>query len=135
MNELEIKNFEFSDMKNSLELLLKLLKSEHNALLKGDAKLVASINDDKLKISLVLEEGAKKADAAELTGDLALLAKEVGILAKSNHLLIEQMTRHYNGMVELFIKIAGGQMPGYGPDGTMGRLDPSYTGKRHEIIA
>ena len=101
-----------TDLEQALIALGDLLEREREALLKGDAKKVQELSVEKASVAAEMEGETVREDQREIY----LLAKKVGDLATANHALIEQMQRHYNGMLELFMKLAG-QTTVYGSDG------------------
>jgi len=122
-------------IEEGLTLLADLLKREREALLSGDAGAVTAMTADKLHICEKLEQCDKmpKGDIP-MRSDLAALAKNVGALTLSNHKLLEQMNSHYNGMLELFLRLAG-QTSTYGPDGAVREAPTRLSLKSTRITA
>jgi flagellar biosynthesis/type III secretory pathway chaperone len=119
-------------LESALKSLLALLETEREALLAGDAKQVAGLSQDKERIASSLPAPD---DGFEIVrrSDVVRLAKRVGDLAASNHILIEQMYRHYNGMLELIMRMAG-QAQTYGPNGAMTEVE-RLDMRSHRVVA
>ena len=100
------------NLEEALKVLGDLLEREREALLKGDAAQVQALSVEKADVAAAIEEADQDEDRREIMA----LARKVGDLARANHALIEQMQRHYNGMIELFMRMAG-QTTIYGPTG------------------
>ena len=117
----------------NLERLESVLDREHRALLAGDAKAVAALTAEKEQISESLQRArAEIGDTENLSEEIKRLAARVKESANLNHLLLKQMYQHYNGMLELFMRI-GGKSRTYGKNGMIS-IDVSPE-KGGEILA
>ncbi len=125
-----------ADIEGKLEIALKsllsLLEQEREALLAGDARRVAGLSHDKELVASSLPAADEGFEIVRRS-DVVRLAKRVGDLAASNHVLIEQMYRHYHGMLELIMRLAG-QPQTYGPNGAMTEVE-RLDMRSHRIIA
>lgn len=93
--------------RQQLDYLKTVLESEREALLAGDAMIVADLAREK---ELIADNLARMKDVNvgdNRPRDLVELAKTVSDLAALNHVMLTQMYQHYNGMVELLMRIAG----------------------------
>ena len=116
-----------------LQEMREVLEKENSALLKGDAKLVGELAEEKLRISALLEDMAPP--QTDLAQEIRTLGKQVRDLANSNHLLIEHMHQYYTGIMSLMIKM-NGQTQTYGQTGYMNRPAKMQSPTtRREIIA
>ncbi len=119
-------------LSEGLGLMQELLEEEREALLKGDAREVSRLAGEKEKVGEQLSLIEKDA-GDDVDSDLRSLARNVGRLSISNHALLEQMHRHYNGMLELFMKM-GGRSTTYGADGMIADTG-GVSGSTREILA
>ena len=118
MEHIETNEDRFS-FEASLKKLKDILENEHRALIEGDAKQVASLASEKEQVAEALKTARRALpETSSLSSEVAALAKAVEELARLNHTLLQQMYQHYNGMVELFLRLAG-QSQTYGKDGTL----------------
>lgn len=117
-----------ASFEEQLTVLKSVLESEHQALLKGDAKTVASLAVEKERLSDTLSEMRHGLpESSELSKEIKGLAKQVEELASLNHMLLQEVYQYYHGMLELFMRL-GGQSHTYGRNGivnidTMPRRD------------
>ena len=117
----------------NLERLESVLAGEHRALLAGDAKSVAALAVEKEQIAEALNTSREELGDVEcLSSDIKRLAAKVKESADLNHMLLQQMYQHYNGMLELFMRI-GGKSRTYGKNGMIS-IDVSPE-KGGEILA
>ena len=122
-----------SKMIQALQEMHAVLERENTALLKGDAKTVGELADEKLRISTMLEQMTPP--QSELAMEIRKLGRQVRDLANSNHLLIEHMHQYYTGIMTLMIKM-NGQTQTYGQTGYMNRPAKMQSpATRREIIA
>lgn len=131
-NDYDALDFERA-MIEALQEMRDVLEKENSALLKGDAKLVGELAEEKLRISALLEEmSPPKTDLAK---EIRTLGKQVRDLANSNHLLIDHMHQYYTGIMSMMIKM-NGQTQTYGQNGYMNRPAKMQSPTtRREIIA
>lgn len=128
------------NLESVLREMLGVLEQENNALLKGDAKLVGELSEEKLKLSDILDSfdadsaGLSSASESQLAIEVRGLGRQVRELAKSNHLLIEHMNQHYTGILSLIMKITGHTQT-YKPNGYMSSPTRLQRATRREIIA
>ncbi|MBN2714793.1 MAG: hypothetical protein JXX14_02995 [Deltaproteobacteria bacterium] len=116
-----------------LQEMRAVLEKENTALLKGDARLVGELAEEKLRISTMLE--GLKTPKTDLAMEIRRLGRQVRDLANSNHLLIEHMHQYYTGILSLMIKM-NGQTQTYGQHGYMNRPAKMRSPvTRREIIA
>ncbi len=102
-----------------LEQLIGLLEAERKALLQGDAATVAGLALNKDQLAQSLSELCKNNDSKDAgTKEIADLTSKIAELAGSNHKLLMQMYQHYQGMLDVFLKIAG-QGSTYGRSGLL----------------
>ncbi len=111
------------NLANSLEANLsrlnQLLERERTALLDGDAKTVAEIAKEKEHIGMALaDRKASLSGDEKLSSQITDLSHRTLELAQLNHMLLGQMYQHYNGMLELFMRLSGNSTT-YGSDGMM----------------
>ncbi|MDD5308893.1 MAG: hypothetical protein PHU25_16380 [Deltaproteobacteria bacterium] len=96
------------DVENGLLALLEVLRQEHDALLKGDARRAAALNNDKERIADELARAEFRAGASDGSpARLAALAGDVARLAAGNHALLRHMYQHYCGMLEFLLRMTG----------------------------
>ncbi len=102
--------------RRELDNLKAVLETEREALLAGDAMTVADLAREKEKIADNLARLKNVNIGENRPRDLIELANTVSELATLNHAMLTQMYQHYNGMVELLMRIAG-QGSTYGRNG------------------
>ncbi|MBN2528425.1 MAG: hypothetical protein JXR76_18700 [Deltaproteobacteria bacterium] len=119
-------------MIDALQLMRDVLEQENSALIKGDARTVGELADEKLRLSAMLEQipSPKETMAAEIRQ----LGRQVRDLANSNHMLIEHMHQYYTGILSMMLKM-NGHTQTYGQNGCMNRPTTLQAPTRREIIA
>ena len=129
-------NFEqgsLASFEEQLACLKSVLETEHQALLKGDAKTVASLAVEKERLSDTLSEMRRDLpERSALSGEIKGLAKQVEELAGLNHMLLQEVYQYYHGMLELFMRL-GGRSQTYGKNGIV-NID-SMPRRDREILA
>ncbi|MBN2340629.1 MAG: hypothetical protein JXX29_23830 [Deltaproteobacteria bacterium] len=130
-----VQNRQPLDMISALQQMRKVLEIENSALLKGDAKLVGELSEEKLRLSEMLEQMTPPSTSEDaVAAELRKLGREVREMANSNHMLIEHMHQYYTGMMTLMIKM-NGQTQTYGQTGYINAPAKMGGATRREIIA
>jgi flagellar biosynthesis/type III secretory pathway chaperone len=122
-----------ASFEDQLARLKSVLDTEHQALLAGDAKTVASLAVEKEHLAEALATLRPELPASDsLSREIKQLAKQVDDLAKLNHVLLEEVYQYYHGMLELFMRL-GGRGQTYGRNGILS-VD-TLPKKEREILA
>lgn len=91
-----------------LDQMIELLETERQALLTGDAGAVTNLASDKEFLARSLNEVAQQLNLESATDrQIVTLVRKVSKLTESNHALLQQMYQHYQGMLELLLKVTG----------------------------
>ncbi len=120
------------EMIDALQQMRTVLERENSALLKGDARTVGELAEEKLRLSSTLDGMRPSGDSVAM--EVRRLGREVREMANSNHILIEHMHQYYTGIMSLMIKM-NGQTQTYGQSGYITKPARMHSPTRREIIA
>lgn len=119
---------------DKLERLETVLDCEYKAILEGNGKSVASLAEEKERIADELNDfQADLTNDTKVSSDIRRLTRRVKELASLNHELLQQMHCHYQGMLELFMRI-GGHARTYGKNGMINKVDIP-PGRNGDVLA